>query len=278
VGGDTDIDPDLKDAEIAGLVAALRARHGHDFSEYTRASLRRRLRNAVSALGVADYADLQRRVLREPDLLRALLDLIVVRVTSLFRDPEVFAALGREVLPVLTTYPRVGVWVAGCATGEEVYSLAILLHEAGLLKRTRIYATDLSAAALERARDGVYPAAGVREATAAYLEAGGQASFADYYTAAYGRVSLAPFLRRDVVFSDHSLATDSAFAEVQLVMCRNVLIYFQPKLQSRAVGVFLDSLARRGFLCLGTRESLLRTGHAEAFETVDEAARLYRRR
>ncbi|MCB9537702.1 MAG: hypothetical protein H6704_15735 [Myxococcales bacterium] len=153
-----------------------------------------------------------------------------------------------------------------------------MLHEAGLLKRTRIYATDLSAAALEQAREGVYPAAAVREATTAYVEAGGRASFADYYTAAYGRMSLASFLRRDVVFSDHSLATDSAFAEVHLVMCRNVLIYFQPKLQTRAVGVFLDSLSRRGFLCLGAGESLLRTGHAGAFDVVDEAARLYRRR
>lgn len=278
MGGDTDIDPDLEDAEVAGLIAALRARYGHDFADYTTASLRRRLRNALSALGLEGFGQLQHRALREPELMRALLDLIAVRVTGLFRDPWVFAALRTAVLPVLATYPRIAIWVAGCATGEEVYSLAILLHEAGLLRRTRIYATDLSDAALDRAREGVYAAGAVRDATTAYLEAGGQASFADYYTAAYGRISLAPFLRRDVVFSDHSLATDSAFAEVHLVMCRNVLIYFQPRLQTRAVGVFLDSLVRRGFLCLGTRESLLRTGHVDAFEAFDGASRIYRRR
>jgi chemotaxis protein methyltransferase CheR len=196
----------------------------------------------------------------------------------MFRDPSYFLALRDKVVPLLRTYPSLKMWVAGCSTGEEVYSLAILLREEGLLERTLIYATDINPQTLQKAAAGVYAADRVAGFTENHRKAGGRASLSDYYTAAYGKAVFDKSFRRHIVFSDHSLATDSVFAEVQLVSCRNVLIYFNRDLQDRAVGLFRDALCRKGFLGIGMKESLRFSSHAEAFTDVVYESRIFQKR
>ncbi len=196
----------------------------------------------------------------------------------MFRDPTFFRVLREKVAPYLRTYPSLKVWVPGCSTGEEVYSLAILFREEGLLDRTLMYATDINPEALHQAEAGIYELDRMVDSEGAYREAGGRASLADYYTAGYDAAVLDRSLREHLVFSDHSLATDSVFAEVQLVSCRNVLIYFDRALQDRAVGLFLEALSRRGFLCLGSKESLAFSTHAAAFAEVARAERIFQKR
>jgi chemotaxis protein methyltransferase CheR len=195
----------------------------------------------------------------------------------MFRDPAYFLALRRHVVPVLRTYPSLKVWVAGCSTGEEPYSLAILLHEEGLLDRTILYATDINHASLEKARHGIFPLEPMQAFTRNYQRAGGLRSFSDYYSAAYGGALFDRRLRDSITFADHSLATDSVFSETQLVSCRNVLIYFNRTLQDRALGLFHESLSRRGFLGLGSKETLDFSAYAERFEPVSRPDRLYRK-
>jgi chemotaxis protein methyltransferase CheR len=206
-----------------------------------------------------------------------LLQYLTIPVSEMFRDPAYFLMLRRQVVPMLQTYPTVKVWVAGCSTGEEVYSLAILLQEEGLLKRTQIYATDINPASLEKARQGIFPLESIRGYTANYQRAGGTNAFSDYYTAAYDAARFDPALCADVIFADHSLATDSVFAETQLVSCRNVLIYFNRQLQDRALGLFHESLCHRGFLGLGAKESIDFSSFAERFDVVSRAERIYRK-
>jgi chemotaxis protein methyltransferase CheR len=221
---------------------------------------------------------LQDKVLHEPSTFPALLGYLTVQVSEMFRDPAYFQALRARVVPLLRTYPSLRIWVAGCSTGEEVYSLAILLREEGLLARTLIYATDINAQALEQAEAGVYNVDRVAGFSDNYRKAGGRASLSEYYTAAYGRAVFDKSLRENIVFSDHSLATDSVFAEVQLVSCRNVLIYFDRVLQDRAVGLFRDALVRRGFLGIGVKESLRFSEHTDAFDEVSRNERIYQKR
>ena len=232
---------------------------------------------ALGQLGLPNISALQERVLRDPTLFAQLLQYLTIPVSEMFRDPAYFLALRRQVVPVLHTYPSLTVWVAGCSTGEEVFSLAILLREEGLLERTRIYATDINPASLEKARQGIFPLESVRNYTANYQRAGGQRAFSDYYTAAYDAARFDPSLCADVTFADHSLATDSVFAETHLVSCRNVLIYFNRALQDRALGLFHESLCHRGFLGLGAKESIDFSGYAERFEVLSRAERVYRK-
>jgi chemotaxis protein methyltransferase CheR len=196
----------------------------------------------------------------------------------MFRDPGYFRSLRQTVVPMLRTYPSLKVWVAGCGTGEEVYSLAILLREEGLLARTLIYATDINPHTLQKAAAGVYDVERIAGFTEAHRKSGGNSSLSDYYTAAYGRAVFDKSLREHIVFSDHSLATDSVFAEVQLVSCRNVLIYFNRDLQDRAVGLFRDSLCRRGFLGIGSKETLRFSAHADSFGELARDERIYQKR
>jgi chemotaxis protein methyltransferase CheR len=266
------------DIELRLLLEGIYLRYQHDFRQYATASLRRRLAAALDRFGVATLSALQERVLRDPAVFQALLSFLTVQVSEMFRDPSFFRSLREVVVPWLRTFPSLKVWVAGCATGEEVYALAILLREEGLLDRTLIYATDISPQALERAEAGIYELDRFPAFSESYLGSGGRASLSDYYTAAYGAAALDRSLRAGVVFTDHSLATDQVFAEVQLVTCRNVLIYFNPALQERAVGLFRDALCRNGFLGLGAGESLRFSAHAGAFEPVVPALRIYRRR
>lgn len=269
---------DVVDIEIDLLLEAIYRKYSYEFRHYARASLRRRLQHALERLGVESVSVLQHRILRDRAFFTMLLKQLTVPVSDLFRDPGYYVALRQHVLPVLETYPSIKVWVAGCSTGEEVYSLAICLDEAGLLDRTILYATDINPESLRSAESGVYALDRVPGFSRNYQRAGGRRSLADYYTAAYDGVVFDRRLRRGVTFSDHCLATDQVFAEVHLVSCRNVLIYFDRQLQDRAVGLFHDSLVPRGFLGLGSHESLHGSRYADAFEDVSGADRLFRRR
>nr|WP_256353962.1 MULTISPECIES: protein-glutamate O-methyltransferase CheR [unclassified Variovorax] len=256
---------------------AIYLKYNHDFRDYTGASQKRRVLYALDQLDLPTISALQEKVLRDPALFARLLQFLTIPVSEMFRDPAYFLALRRQVVPVLHTYPSIKVWVAGCSTGEEVYSLAILLREEGLLERALIYATDINPASLDKARQGIFGLDAVRGFTANYQRAGGQRAFSDYYTAAYDAARFDPSLRANVIFADHSLATDSVFAETQLVSCRNVLIYFNRQLQDRALGLFHESLCHRGFLGLGSKESIDFSAYAERFRALSPLERIYRK-
>lgn len=270
-------DGELFDIELDLFLEALYRRYQHDFRGYARPTLRRRLTQAMNTLGCASLSMLQHRLLRDPELLGPVLSYLTVQVSDLFRDPSYYSALRHKVFPVLRTYPSLKIWVAGCGAGEEVYSVAILLEEADLLRRSIIYATDVSAKAIRSAELGVYPIERAADFSRNYQLAGGQRSLSDYYTAAYDGIAFDRRLRQGVVFSDHSLATDSVFAEVQLVTCRNVLIYFESALRDRAVSLFRSALVRKGFLALGAKESLRGSMHKDEFAELDRDHRLYQR-
>ena len=269
--------PSTFDIELQGLLEAIYAQYHSDFRQYAQASLRRRLGQALVGLGFETLSSLQGNVLRDPRLFQRLLRYLTVGVTEMYRDPAFFQALRAEVVPVLRTYPSIRVWVAGCSTGEEVYALAILLREEGLLDRTLLYASDINPHALQAARDGIYPLARLPQFSDSYRAGGGHSSLADYYTAGYDAAVFDRTLTRNVVFADHSLATDEVFAEMHLISCRNVLIYFNRTLQDRALGLFARSLSPRGFLGLGAKETLRFSAHAARFETFAPDAQIYRR-
>jgi len=270
------MEPDLDDIELDLFVEALRRRHGHDLSQYARPSLKRRVQGLVRQHGLEHSGELTSRMLRHAAFLPQVIEGLSVPVSEMFRDPFVFAALRTKVFPTLASYPSINIWQAGCAHGEEVYSLAILLEEAGLYDRCQVYATDFSDAALARAREGIFPAREARAASLRYQQAGGSRTLADYYHARYDLVKLDAALCRNVVFANHNLATDGVFCEAHLILCRNVLIYFSNPLQDRTLALFADSLVRGGFLCLGTKENLALASAAINFATVDGPARIFR--
>jgi chemotaxis protein methyltransferase CheR len=263
--------------EIRALLEAIFLRYHYDFRDYSQASLKRRLNVARVRMQCETLPLLQKRVLEEPASFTQLLQFLTVQVTDMFRDPSFFRALREKVVPELRTYPSIRIWVAGCSTGEELYSFAILLREEGLLERTTLYATDINPETLHRAEQGLYPIDRIPAFTENHRLSGASCSLSEHYTAAYGNAAFDRSLRKNVVFSDHSLATDSVFAEMQLVSCRNVLIYFERALQNRAIGLMKDSLCRRGFLGLGSKESLLFSAHAAAFRDFVPGERLYQR-
>jgi len=266
------------DIELELLLDAIYLKYHYDFRGYAMASLRRRLKSAMLRFGCRTLSQLQDQVLHDPNRFPALLEFLTVSVSEMFRDPLYFLAWREMVVPHLRTYPSLKLWVAGCSTGEEVYSLAILLREEGLLSRTLIYATDIHPQMLAKAEAGVYAVDRIAGFTENHRRAGGRSSLSDYYSAAYGRAVLEKSLKEHIVFSDHSLATDSVFAEVHAVSCRNVLIYFNRQLQDRAIGLFRDALCRRGFLGIGAKESLRFSSHGDAFEDVSREDRIYRKR
>src|SRR5262245_2834267 len=229
-------------------------------------------------LGCQTLSQLQDRVLHEPGAFPALLNFLTVPVSELFRDPRYFRSLRDGVVPLLRTYPSLKIWVAGCSTGEEAYSFAILLREEGLLDRTLIYATDINPYTLQKAQAGVYEIERVAAFTENHRVSGGKGSLSDYYTAAYGKVVLDRTLKQNIVFCDHSLATDRVFAEVQLVSCRHVLIYFNRELQDRALGLFREALCRKGFLGIGSKESVRFSAHADAFVPFVREDRIFRKK
>jgi chemotaxis protein methyltransferase CheR len=260
------------------LIDAIYLKYHYDFRGYAEASLKRRLSTAPSRFGCKTLSQLQDKVLHEPATFTAVLSLLTVPVSEMFRDPSYFLSLREKVVPILRTYPSLKVWVAGCSTGEEVYSLAILLHEEGLLERSLIYATDINPQTLQTATAGIYAIDRIAGFTENHRKSGSRGSLSEYYTAAYGRAVFDKALRRHIVFSDHSLATDSVFAEVHMVSCRNVLIYFNPELQDRALGLFHEALCHKGFLGIGMKESLRFSAHAQSFSDFVYKDRIFQRR
>ncbi len=267
-----------EDIEIRLLLEAIYQKYHYDFRGYAMASIKRRLGQARERLGCRSFSALQDRVLHDPQMMPQLLSFLTVQVSEMFRDPSYFRTIREQVIPHLKTYPSLKVWIAGCSAGEEAYSMAILFREEGLESRTLFYATDINLQALEQARSGVYDLNRLALFTQNHRKSGGQSSLSDYYTAAYGRAVFDKGLRNRIVFSDHSLVTDAVFAEVQLISCRNVLIYFDRPLQNRVLGLFNDSLIRRGFLGWGAKESLQFFEHAGEYDKFCPQDRIYQKR
>ncbi|GFZ97173.1 CheR family methyltransferase [Dyella caseinilytica] len=267
---------ELDNIEVELFTQAMQRRHGYDFSQYAPASLKRRVLQLVEQLETRTISGLIERVMHEPQLLPRMLDGLTVPASDMFRDPSMFRGLREQVLPLLASYPQINIWQAGCAHGQEVYSLAILLEEAGLYERTQIFATDLSERALHQAQEGIYPAREAQQWSRNYQAAGGTHSLADYYSARYNLLKLDQRLRRNVTFAQHNLVSDGVFCEAHLVLCRNVMIYFSNPLQDHVLSLFRNSLVRGGFLCVGMRESLDYATTAATFTPFDERLRIYR--
>lgn len=267
----------VEDVEVDLLLEAIYRKYGYDFRNYARASIKRRILNQLAEAGLETISELQSVILRDEGFFREFVVHLTVNVSEMFRDPAFFRAVRELVIPVLKTYPFLRIWHAGCSTGQEVYSMAIVLHEEGLLKRTRIYATDVNEEVLRIAREGIFPAKKMQEYTANYQKAGGKESFANYYSARYGLTILEPWLREGIVFAAHNLVTDGCFGEMNAIFCRNVLIYFNMELKNRVIGLFHESLVHGGFLCLGSKESLIHTKYADAFEEVRSGTKIYRK-
>jgi chemotaxis protein methyltransferase CheR len=270
-------DPDLERIEIELLLEGIFRHYGFDFRSYAYASIRRRLWKRIEAEGLATVSELQTRVLHEPQMMEKLLLDLSINVTAMFRDPNFYKAFRERVVPLLRTYPYIRIWHAGCATGEEVYSMAILLQEEGLYERSRIYATDINEVVLAKAKEGIFPLDRMQEYTENYIAAGGKRAFSDYYTAKYGGALFNASLTRNVVFSLHNLVTDRSFAEFNVILCRNVLIYFDKSLQSRVHGLFYDSLATFGILVLGSKESLRFSPYEDNYEQINGPEKIFRK-
>jgi chemotaxis protein methyltransferase CheR len=266
------------DIELQLLLQAIYQKYQHDFRDYSVASLRRRMTQARADFGCKTLSELQGIILYDNAAFARLLQYLTVQVSEMFRDPAYFKTLRERVVPLLQTYPSVKIWVAGCSSGEELWSLAIMLEEEGLAERAVLYATDVNPQALRVAAAGVYPLERLASFSKNYIAAGGKRSLSDYYHAAYGAATFSRHLKRHVVFADHSLATDSVFSEVHLVSCRNVLIYFNETLQNRATGLFTEALVRKGFLGLGSKESMRFSANAQAYDEFAAAARVYQKR
>lgn len=265
------------ETELRLLMEAIYRQYSYDFRDYAGASQKRRVLQALTQFDCPTIPALQAGILQDPSLFMRLLQYLTIPVSEMFRDPTFFLALRQQVIPLLQTYPSIKIWIAGCSTGEEAYSLAILLREEGLLERTLIYATDINARSLDKARQGIFSLGSIKDHTANYQKAGGKQAFSDYYTAAYDAAIFDKSLRENIIFADHSLATDSVFSETQLVLCRNVLIYFNKKLQDRALGLFHESLSHRGFLGLGSKESIDFSSYATRFEPLVKPERIFRK-
>jgi chemotaxis protein methyltransferase CheR len=267
----------LERIEIQLLTEGIYRQYGFDFRSYAYASLKRRLWKRLEAEGLKTISALQERVLHDEQAMQRLLQDLSVNVTAMFRDPRFFLAFREKVVPLLRTYPFLRIWHAGCSTGEEVYSMAILLSEEGLYDRVRIYATDINDLVLERAAAGIFPLDKMQDYTQNYLKAGGRASFSEYFTAAYDAALFAPALRRNIVFAQHNLVTDRSFSEFHVIVCRNVMIYFDRTLQDRVHRLFYDSLPMLGLLAMGSKESLRGTAVEEAYEALDPREKIYRK-
>lgn len=268
----------LEEIEIQLLLEAIYQRYGYDFRAYSKASLRRRIMHRLGMSGLPSVMAMTDKVLRDRPFFVTLLNDLTVNVTEMFRDPPFYEAFRREVVPVLKTFPFIKIWHAGCATGEEIYSMAILLEEEGLYERAMIYATDIDKNVLAAAKKGIYSIAAIKQYSDNYQQAGGKASLSDYYTAKYDGVILDQRLKRNIVFADHDLATDQVFGEMNVIVCRNVLIYFDRELQQRVFGLFSESLDLGGYLCLGTKESLRFSGCEQDFEPVVGDLKIFRKR
>jgi chemotaxis protein methyltransferase CheR len=270
-------DPDLERLEVELLLEGIFKQYGFDFRSYAYASIRRRLWKRIEAEGLTTISGLQERVLHEPAMMERLLLDLSINVTAMFRDPTFYRVFRQEVVPMLRTYPFIRLWHAGCATGEEVYSMAMLLEEENLYERSRIYATDINEVVLQKAKSGIFPLERMQEYTENYIAAGGKRAFSDYYIANYGGALFSPTLTRNVVFSQHNLVTDSSFSEFNAILCRNVLIYFDKSLQARVHELFYNSLAMFGILGLGSKETLRFSPYEDSYEQINGPEKIYRK-
>jgi chemotaxis protein methyltransferase CheR len=268
---------ELEKIEIELLLEGIYRQYGFDFRSYAYSSLKRRLWKRIHQEGMATVSELQSRVLHDPAMMEGLLLDLSINVTAMYRDPGFYLAFRTQVVPLLRTYPFIRIWHAGCSTGEEVYSMAILLQEEGLYDRARIYATDINELVLQRARAGIFPLEKMQEYTQNYLRAGGARSFSEYYTAMYDGALFNSSLSRNVVFSQHNLVTDGSFAEFNVILCRNVMIYFDRALQNRVHELFYNSLVGFGVLCLGSKETIRFTKYESRYEPLNLKEKIYRR-
>lgn len=268
---------ELDEIELHLLLEGVYQRYGYDFREYAEASLKRRVRQCIREEAVSTISGFQEKVLHDPACMARFLTTMSIDVTAMFRDPAFYVALRKKVVPLLRAEPSCRIWHAGCAGGEEVYSMAILLREEGLYDKCRLYATDMNGALLDKAKAGIFPLWAMKDYTANYLRAGGTRSFADYYVAKYDNAMFGPELRANIVWAQHNLVTDASFNEFHLILCRNVMIYFNKALQARVHNLLYDSLAASGILGLGSKESIRFTSHETDYEALDDRQKLYRR-
>lgn len=268
--------PDPMAIEIGLLFEGIYLRYGYDFRDYGKAHAKRRIMHRMVISGINSVSELQHRVLYDESFFHLMLQDLSINTTEMFRDPNFFLSIREQVIPVLKTYPFIKIWHAGCSTGEEVYSMAIILKEEGLLNRTQIYATDFNPTVLQKAREAIYPVSQMKDYTRNYIKSGGKSSFSEYYNARYDSVIMKKILKENIVFADHNLVTDSVFGEMNLVMCRNTLIYFNKSLQDKVIGLFRDSLVSGGFLCLGSKESITFSSHSIYFEPVVSKHKIFR--
>lgn len=269
---------ETSDLEIKLLLEAIYQKYHYDFRQYSEAHIRRRVMNRMIMSGLQDVSQMQSKVLSDESFASKLLQDLSITVTEMFRDPGFYKSLRENVVPILKTYPFIKVWHAGCATGEEAYSMAIILLEEGLYNRTTIYATDFNQQALNKAKDGIFSTAMMKEYTTNYQLSGGKESFSNYYTSSYDNVIMDQSLKKNIVWANHNLVTDSVFAEVNLVLCRNVLIYFDKDLQNKVQTLFYNSLINGGILCLGSKESLRFTDLYANYSDLDTKQRIFKKK
>jgi len=269
---------DISELEISLLLDAIYQKYGYDFRQYSKAHINRRIRNRMALSGLEDVSQIQSKVLKDETFAHELLQDLSITVTEMFRDQDFYKSLRENVIPILKTYPFIKIWHAGCATGEEAYSMAIILQEEGLYDRTTIYATDFNQHALNRAKEGIFSNAMMKEYTINYQLSGGKESFSSYYTSNYGNIIMNQSLKKNIVWANHNLVTDNVFAEVHLILCRNVLIYFDVNLQNKVQKLFYESLINGGILCLGSKEGLRFTDFFERYTELDKKQRIFKKK
>ncbi|MDO9001249.1 MAG: protein-glutamate O-methyltransferase CheR [Bacteroidota bacterium] len=268
----------INDNEVELLTDHIFKRYGYDFSDYSQASFKRRINRVMQNFKIPSFAELDHKVIENEQFFNVFIEEVTVNVTEMFRDPAFYKVLRKEVIPQLSTYPLIRIWHAGCSTGEEVYSMAILLKEAGLLERTLLYATDINQQVLEKAASMSFPLDNMKEYTENYINCGGLFDFSDYYVAQYGKAVFLEEFRNRMVFSPHNLVLDQSFNEFNLILCRNVLIYFNRDLQNKVIKLFSDSLPVLGYLALGNKESISFSSVADNFETINKQERIWRKK
>jgi chemotaxis protein methyltransferase CheR len=270
------IDSERENIELELLLDGMYRLYGHDFRNYATPSLKRRIWNFINLNDLRNISSLQEKVLHDRLIFDRLVHSISIPVTEMFRDPLVFKSFRTNVVPLLRTYPYIRIWHAGCSTGEEVYSMAIVLYEEGLYDRTRIYATDMNSHSLKKAQEGIFGIGKMKLYTKNYMDAGGSRSFSEYYTAGYNSVIFKPFLRKNMIFAEHNLATDRSFNEFNVILCRNVMIYFNETLKVHVHRLFHESLSPQGILVLGSKESVEHSNYGVLYEPLDRVEKIYR--
>jgi chemotaxis protein methyltransferase CheR len=268
----------IENLEIELLLEAIFRRYGYDFKSYARSSLQRRIVHFMQSVGIGSISELIPGIIHDVSFFENMVKEFSVTVTEIFRDPQMFLALRRNIVPLLKSYPYIKIWHAGCATGEEAYSLAILMEEEGLGERATFFATDFNDIALEKAKEGIYDLNNAKQYTENYQRAGGRYSFADYFHAQYEALAIKSGLKKRITFANHNLVADHVFTEAHLILCRNVMIYFNKELQERVLGLFYDSLVHGGFLCLGMKESMLFSSYQDRFEEIDAKNKIFKKK